>query len=350
MKAISTALLGTPNSRQLGKTVRDNFTDNAGLSQGSILVPFDALEGTLIQETDHLRFYYTHTESDTFHQIAVAKATAIAGPWTNVGSLIGMGLAGTKSRQCANSSCVVKVNDAYYCFAGNGYGFPEPDQDRCLYLYKSADGLTGWNMVGTAPILNLASFPTLTGWGNTSVWPQPVNGKYVMLTEVHNGSYWRMLRAEATAIEGPWAMTHELPSLQPNANGMFGGACHKYLNGLWHCWYHYCGPSGLFSPGDAGPNLPTWLAYATSTDSINWTIKEAPYFRIEAKPFGPIQSVSVGTTQIADPWVEEIVENGVTYVCHTAEYVENSSPSKNQTRWWKWKGTLTEFTAAINKG
>jgi hypothetical protein len=254
-----------------------------------------------------------------------------------------MGSGGAAANQACHSSVAVKANGFYYIFASNGYGDGVPGQDRCLYLFKSADGLTGWSMVGQ--VLNKQSFVNLGGgYGNTSLWPEKVNGQYLMLTEISDSAnVWRIHRALADAIEGPWTIMQELTDLK--VSGMYGGACHKYLNGKWHCWYHYGSGAGVSAPGDLGQNLPTWLAYATSLDGIHWTKKETPYFTLEAYPYGPPVSVTAGTTQLADPWVEEIIEEGVPYVYHTAEYVENSSPTKNQTRVWRWRGTLAELVS-----
>jgi hypothetical protein len=256
-----------------------------------------------------------------------------------------MGLAGTKAQQACHSSMVVKADGAYYIFASNGYGYPVADQDRCQYLFKSTDGLTNWSMVGQT--LNKSSFTNLGGgYGNTSIWPQKVDGKYLMLPEISDSNnVWRIHRAIADSIEGPWTITHELTDLK--INGMYGGAVNFHLNGKWHVFYHYGSGTGINAPGDLGPNLPTFLAYATSLDGISWTKKEFPFFALEALPFGPPASASVGTTQLADPYITEVVESGITYVYLTAEYVENSSPTKNQTRWWRWRGTLAELVAAL---
>ena len=297
------------------------------------------LEVSVVVETDHIKLYFTSNTSDTANTIALATAPTIAGPFTIVGRVIGRGTGGAPSGRNAHSSCILKKDGVYHCWALNGYGFAGEPRD--VWHYTSSDGIT-WTS-DAAAALTTGMYPDVQGYGNLCVWPELVNGKYYMSAEYDSvaENIWKVVIAETTSLSGPWTITHTVSGLQAAAGGMYGGCDLKHIGGQWHVWYHYgSGEAPLL-----GGNLPTYLAYATSSDLQNWVLREAPFKKILISPHGPMSysNHTIGTNQIADPWLFE--QNGKTYL--VAEYVRNTSPIQSVLYYWEYEGNITNLVNGL---
>ncbi|WDF79651.1 hypothetical protein PQ469_06480 [Mucilaginibacter sp. KACC 22773] len=285
------------------------------------------LEASVVVEDDgSVKIYFTKCMGDTTNAICMATAASVDGEWTvNPTPIIGLGAGGAPADRQAHSSYVFKANGFYYCTATNGYGFGSPGEDRCLYLYKSVDGITFTDM---GKLIDKSAIPGSSGFGNSCVEPILINGKYEMLLEGNGGGVWNVHRFNSDNIESGWTHVNALPGLQVVAGAMYGGTDLFYKNGLWYIFYHY---------GAAEGNLPTLLGFATSTDLVSITKKETPLFGIEAKPYGD------ATDQIADPFIIE--NNGKVFLL--AEYVTNSPVVKSEIWIWEFNGTLNQLFANI---
>ena len=173
----------------------------------------------------------------------------------------------------------------------------------------------------------------LLGFGNTGVCvdqfnnPLLIGGKYISLVDAWDGVAWVTYRAEADSLMGNWILTNPCPSLKVGAIATYGSCQIIYYNSLYYCLY-------LYGIGGAQPSK---LAYATSTNSIDWVIKEAPFMGIEATPYG------ANTDQIADVNFCEI--NGAVYMI--AGYNQNAPNFKGQVRKWKYNGTFDQMIIQI---
>ena len=285
--------------------------------------------------TSNVRLYYTgssDSSAPSFNNRIGESTSSDMVTFTKSGfnPLIGQGHGGAPSGRRAHSSHVFKVGGTYYCLATNGYGYNYSGEDRNIYGYESSDGIN-WVDQGLKVNKSTAwSGGALSGFGNMCVVtdphnnPQIINGKYVAIIEVADASAgWAMYKATADSLMGAWTLTNKLTSLQVVSGAMYGGPCAIYTKGVYHVFYHYGSISG---------NIPTWLAYAASTDGINWTIKEAPFMRIETSPF-------TNTDQIADPFITEI--GGKTYM--VAEYVQNQPTYYGELRLWSYAGTFDQM-------
>jgi hypothetical protein len=273
------------------------------------------LEISVLQEFDGtFKIYFTNSDGTAGgNVISVATATDLEGTWTiNPTPIIGLGAGGAPSDRQANCSMVVKANGFYYCFASNGYS------GGSVYLYKSSDGVTFTDL---GQVISPADVSGGAACGNTSVYPLKVNGKYEMVVEVSDGLIWKLYRFNSSNIESGWTFINALPSLQVAPGGMYGGAHHFYSGGMWHIFYHYC---------PIGSILPTYLAYATSTDLVTAIVREAPLFGIEATPYTP-------TDQLADPFFIQTANNE-SYLF--AEYCTNTGLFESQFWYWKFDGTF----------
>lgn len=306
--------------------LRNSLTPLTGVSK---LIPSNVdgttlavLETSVIVDTSNIKIYFTKSKSSTENAICLATATTVNGTWTiNPTPIIGLGYGGAPANRQAHSSDVVKIGSYYYCAATNGYGFGSVGEDRNIYLYRSTDGITFTDL---GLILNKTSISGADGFGNVSIYPTLVNGKYEILVEASVGGIWRIFRCNTTNIESGWTYVNALPTLQVVSGAMYGGMQHIYMNGKWHILYHY---------GSAIGNLPTILGYAISYDLITCVIKESPFLDIEATPYG------ANTDQIADPFMFE--SNGNTYVF--AEYCSNSTIFQSQIWMWTYEGTMNSL-------
>lgn len=296
------------------------------------------LESTFFYDssTSNVKIFFTGSSDSTnpafYNQIGLATSTDMA-TFTKSASnpLIGMGHGGAPSGRRAHSSWIGKSGNTYYAFCLNGYGYNYTGEDRNVYLYTSPDGIT-WSDAGL--IFNKTSIANCAGFGNTAIvvdannTPVVVGGKYIANVEYRNtaSGQWEMYRATASALTGPWTFTDHLTTLQVSSNTAYGGPCTIYSNGRYHCFYHYATTSN---------GVPTYLAYANSTDGITWTIREAPFMQIEYSPYG-------NTDQIADPYLS--VVNGKVYM--SAEYVQNSPSYFAQIRLWSYNGTFDQMISA----
>lgn len=308
------------------KIIGDILKPTTGIPR---IVPLDidnttkaVLEPSVITEIDGLKVYFTRSIGDSNHKIYLGRGETALGDWIyNTDPVIGMGYGGAPLDRQAHSSVVFKKDSTYYCFATNGYGFGEPGEDRNVYLYKSLDGVAFTDL---GLILDKTLIPSASGFGNTSVYPEKINGKYEMLVEAFVDGIWRIYRLQSNEIESGWVYVNAIPSLQVNNTGMYGGMQHTYINNKWHIFYHY---------GTQVGNLPTVIGYATSIDLIDVTLKETPMLGIEYPVYGAL------TDQLADPWMFEFKSKS--YML--AEYCKNTGGFESETWIWEYDGTLNSI-------
>lgn len=272
------------------------------------------LEPTLVKHRDSIYLLHTQTTSDQFHQLNLTVGTSmIAQSFIDRGIIIGQGSGSAPVGRSASSSCMFIKEDTFFVFALDGYGFP--GDSRCVFGYYSVGTPYGpW--VGFSDTVFVPSdFAGIVGYGNTYVWPERVGGKFHALTEGFTvGGLWQILHAESYQISSGWTITHNVSDLQAPTGGMYGGSSIVYYDGTWHIFYHY---------GTSGGNLPTWIAYATSTDDfVTATIQTLPLIPYFYGHF------DIDVTQLGDPDVKEI--DGSTYLVF--EIVVNESPTRNQIR------------------
>jgi hypothetical protein len=306
--------------------LRDAFTPRTGVVKllpsnidGSTLA---VLEPSVIVDTSDIKIYFTKCTGNSTNAICLATTTTVNGSWAiNPTPIIGLGYGGAPASRQAHSSDVVKIGSFYYCAASNGYGFGAVGEDRNIYLYRSTDGI---NFIDLGLILDKTSIG-VSGFGNVSINPNLINGKYEILVDASSGGIWKVFRFNTANIETEWTYRNDLPSLQVVEGAMYGGMCHRYVNGKWHILYHY---------GSAVGNLPTILGYATTTDLISVNLRETPMFGIETDPYG-----GGSTDQLADPCIFE--SQGKTYML--AEYCRNSSIFESQLWIWEYNGKMEDL-------
>lgn len=278
------------------------------------------LEPSVIVDDNNIKIYFTRTTGQE-HVICLATTNDMEGDWVIAENpVIGMGYGGAPLNRRAHCSHVIKKDGFYYCYATNGYGEGLAGEDRCIYLYKSSDGIVFEDL---GLFLNITAIAGNQGYGNVSVYPEKVNGKYEMLVEARF-DVWKIFRFTSDNIDGNFVFQNSLVGLQIHSGSMYGGMHHFFQNNKWHIIYHY---------GEAG-NLPTVLGYATSDNLDGVEVKEKPVFGLEAKPYFD------NTDQLADPYIIEA--NGKCYLL--AEYCTNTT--FNSQMWmWTFDGKLEDLLA-----
>lgn len=296
------------------------------------------LEPTILKDSGRLKIYYTGTDTSNQTSICLITTDSIGGTKTKQGRVIGLG---TVNARQANSSDIVKLSGTYYLYAPASYN------STSVYLYTSSDGYT---FSDQGAILNISLIPNGQYWGNmailkdTSGAPVQVAGKYQIIAEANNPTtfIYQLYLLECTTLNGTWTYNSTLTTLQVPGSaantGTYSGGCYKYLDGVYYLFYHY---SQTLS-------LPTYLAYATSTNTTTWTKHEVPFKAFEALPLGAVNAPSYngGTSQIADPWVEQV--GNKTYLI--AEYFANNTSTVPKGVIYKWvfDGTFKELVTGLN--
>jgi hypothetical protein len=292
-------------------------------------------EPTVMKVGNEYRMYFTGggTPYNTFG-IGVATASNPLGPWTKYAGNPVVGGAsragGTPVNECANCSFVVQKDGVYYMLTTSGSGFSPNSWNG--YMYKSTDGLN-WSFV--VKHLEKTSFPDISGFGNYSVFPELfADGYYYGIVDTRRTStgVWEPVLIRTQTWESQWEIVQWLPSLQVHATKMYGGphVLRSADGSKFMQWYHYGGDATLTTTG----NLPTRIAYAESTDLINWTILEAPVLGIQDKP-----SAWPDAQQAADADLFE--DGGKTYLFF--DYVDNTEPVKDQIRVLSFDGTKEQL-------
>lgn len=207
------------------------------------------------------------------------------------------------------------------------------------YLYTSTNG---YSFTDQGIIFPFTLIPHGTYYGNigilkdTSGAPIQVGGKYKIIAEANttDNFLFELHLLESVSLSGPWTYVQKLTSLQIGV-GSYSGPCLKILDGVYYLFYHYS-QSGV---------LPTDLAFATSTDLINWTVKEYQMKGLEELPYGAFNpnDFTVGTSQIADQWVEQIGSD----VHMIAEYVQNSNPPQMVIYHWVYHGSFKQLVTGL---
>jgi hypothetical protein len=309
--------------------LHDKFQPITGIAKllpGNIGGGYDAIQeiSVINDGPGNLKIYFTQQLSNSNNVIGMATAAHMEDTWAVQSQpVVGMGYGGAPSNRQANCSFIFKADGYYYCIATNGYGFGSPGEDQNVYLYRSTDGITFTDL---GKLLDKSLILGASGFGNCSIYPALVNGKYEILAEARIGGIWQISRLSSTAIESGWTFINTLQGLQVISGGMYGGPQHFYFDSLWYIFYHY---------GSEPGNLPTLLGRAISSDLVTVLKKETPMFGIEATPYGS------STDQIADPFIVEA--DGKTYL--VAEYCQNAGSYAAQIWMWSFSGTLTHLLA-----
>lgn len=304
--------------------LRDRFVPLTGLEKLLPSAVFDGREAvfepSIINDGDSVKIYFTNTLTLGQASVAMATATNVDSDWTiHPTPIAGLGYGGAPSDRQANCSFAFKANGFYYLMATNGYDADGSTGDKQVYLYKSTDGV---NFIDLGVIFQNSLIPNSNGYGNTSIYPQLVNGKYEILTESKVNGLYEIHRLNSTSIESGWQYVNKLSGLQVNSVGMYGGPWHTYFNNKWWVAYHY-------SPNQY---TPTYLAWAVSDDLETFNIKESPMFGIETTPYGS------ATDQIADPFIVE--SQGKCFML--AEYNRNN-PFYAQLWLWSFDGEFEQL-------
>jgi hypothetical protein len=315
---------------------------------GSVTGYFEA--STVKRSDGKIRIYTTHSYTYDNHQVGMLEVDNIEDAWGTPTPLIGKGLGGAPAGRNASASCVVETGGVTYALALNGYGFP--GEDRCIYGYKSADGVTFTDL---GKLFDTSTAAGILGYGNASIATTPtgevanVGGYYYAAIDIWTGTNWAETIWRSTSLESGWAMVgtaSSLSELVPTPGDTFGGGHLIYDSGTWHLFYHY-------TPEDNHPmipsyytayqsvHLPSFGAWATSTDLSTWTIKERPFLTLETNPF-------TLTDQVADFYVMQV--GGTTYI--VGEYVDNDAAGGydnivSQLRLWTYPGTFAQMISGL---
>lgn len=196
---------------------------------------------------------------------------------------------------------VVKFEDTYYLYYVNA-------ATNDLHRATSKDGIA-WS----DPTLIFAhnAFDWETQWGNPCIWRDgdTWRGFFEYLQPSGN---WQL--AYFTSADGlHWRhITHPILSLQPTPGGDVGGPFILYegqkRDGLYHLVYH----------GNTNPTgLPTDIYYATSPDTVTWTIQNGRH------PILAHSGIDPEYDQIADPVIVEF--HGKTFIYFDA--MNNNTPA-----------------------
>lgn len=286
-------------------------------------------EPSIVPDSGGVKIYYTANNGSNQFAIALATADSMEGTLTKRGVMFGNG---TVVSRFANCSKVFKLGSTYYAYAVNGYG------SGSTYLYTSSNGYA-WSDQGV--IFSTALIPSLVGYGNigfvcdTTNVPVLLGGKYHAIVEGNEGFQWRLYHLESTSLTSGWTYVGRLDGLQ-EGSGSFSRASTTYLDSVYHIFYHYS------STG----TLPTYGAYATSTDLSTFTKREVPFKTLESLPFGAFNAanLTIGTNQLADITVQQVY--GKVYML--ADYVRNSSPTLCVIYRWNFHGAFNELITGLH--
>lgn len=245
-----------------------------------------AAEPSMIKEGNTYELYYASGNTTTSYIVRTTSSTIDGTFVRDAHPIIGEGYVG--NRKVARTY-VLKDKGAgggKYIFATGVHVFPEH-----FWKYKYVNGT--WTDLGK--MLDVSTIPSATTLGNISVTDTAVGGYYYMIAEALISSIWGFHLLRATSLEGSWQYVQSIPSLAIASGRAAGGAVIWYDSGTWHLIYHYAGDYVVNPYGEG--NLPTRLAYAKSTDLINWTDKQS----VAGLTYAPFTH----TDQLADPDVYE---------------------------------------------
>lgn len=292
-------------------------------------LPLDSigvLEPEIIRRTtdDTIRILYTGMRADGTTAVFLATTDSIGGTLTKWGEVIG------RERQFggvyANCTGAVFYQDTLFAFCARGYS-------DAVHLYKSVDGGHTFGSY-TIAFDRPGIIPNTLGYGNSGILKdtagaaKQIGGKFRMYIEANEGFHWMTYLCEATSLNGPWTYIQNISSLRING-GSYSGGAPIWLDGVTHVFFHYS-PSGVSV-------LPTYLAYAYSSDGINFTQNEAPFKYLEAHPYG---TSNPNDLQIADMSFAQVRGN----VYMIAEYFRNNVTTIHSVIYrWKYKGTFKQL-------
>ena len=277
---------------------------------------------------DTIRILYTGMRLNNSTAVFLATTDSIGGTLTKWGAVIGQGASGVS--RFANSTGAVYYEDTLFVWCANGYG-------GSVYLYKSIDGGHSFD-AGTIAFEEGVTIPLSLGFGNSGILKDTtgqakvISGKYRMYAEANEGFHWMTYLCESTSLNGPWELIQNVHTLRVNS-GSYSGGAPIWIDSVTHMFYHY-------SPSGASV-IPTYLAYATSTDGITFTQKEVAYKKIESYPFG---TSNPNDLQIADMSLCQY--KGRVY--HIAEFYRNNvNPAKATIYRWSFNGTFKQLITGL---
>lgn len=261
---------------------------------------FFVLESSVFETPAGVEMWFTVEvqASPERYCIARAVATDINSAFVVDDYYIGNGRGGTAAGDYYQGGYGWYDSGTYWMIATNGYGVFTGGTGKA-HIFSTTNLASGFTDHGI--ILqqsDFAAFGTHTALGNvalvfdTNNIPVQIGGLYYALAECFKATYWRTYVATSSSLTGPWTVSHELTTAQPVASAMYGGMWAMLIGSTIHFAYHY---------GSIVGDLPTLLAYATSTDNLaTATIRESPFAFYNPFPYGSL------TDQSADPWFVQI--------------------------------------------
>jgi hypothetical protein len=292
------------------------------------------LEPNVIQIASTYYHYYTAISASGHYTIAVESGSSPTGPFTKVGVVVGWGAGGAGASEHANSAHVGYDGSIIHVWATNGYS-----SGASVTHFTSSSPTSGFSKQGLAFTCNSSLMASLDKCGNTTVSMTAVGGTYHMIEDGYftDTTLYQPFHLTATSLNGPWTVdtaSGRMTSLQPDAQGMYGGAQLVRLNSQWHVWYHFT-PYGGYNATSAPNRLqPGVLVHAVqNTGWSDWTQDATPVMNIR-KYYTPSPD-----DQIADAQVYEF--GGLTYLYADNDY--NGVSIKAVVSVFTFNGTLADL-------
>lgn len=277
---------------------------------------YSTQESTLLQFRDKVLLYQTWYNSESEDQELIVREynvdTNTCGQVNRIAYRGVLGNDGTGTDPSGFSRSV------FFIYNGMVYGLYLDALNNKNRLIRSADGITGWELVAT----NM--FPEVLK-GNFSIIPYKIEDYYYAFVEHGGTGGWQMSLFRSTIIESGWVLVGAL-SFDGESTGMNGGAMPYYQDGKFKMFYHY-GPTGT---------LPTYLAYAEAdfNDPLHFHKVYEPLMLTNQSN----EYIVVGQ-QFADIDIRN-VNNNAYMLC---SFVYNGSPTKSQTFIWKCNGNIYDI-------
>ena len=308
----------------LGVEVKNTLNQRFGHGS-SFITPSLTFESTCVLEPSAVRvgdsIYYYYSGGCVPIAIGLATSYGLSGTLNKRGQVIGTGMAGNRN---TNSSFALYTGGTFYIYAANNY------TGNQAYLYTSTNG---YSFTDQGVIFGSTLIPSVSSYGNmcilvdTSGAPAQIVGKYRAYVEANEGFQWMLYLLESTSLTSGWTFVQRLNSLKIGT-GSWSGASAILLDGVTHMFYHY---------SSAG-TIPTYVAYASASDGINFTQKEVPLKRFETPAYG------ASTDQIADQFILPYGNK----VAMFAEYGRNSGGYAFTIYKWVYDGTFKQLITGLN--
>lgn len=310
--------------------------------QGNVDETLGVLEPSVFVSSEGVEMWYTDTHIPQQTVIRRAVAPDINSAFVKDPEIyIGYGEGGVPAGEAQNCGYNWMDGTTHWCIGTSGYGIVAGKSDGKVRIFSSASLASGFTNHGV--IFDSSSFASVVNYGNVAVvldtngLPVQIGGKYRAIVEcLRTGTpFWHCLAAESNSLTSGWTCTHVMSTMQPIAGAMYGGAWAMLIDGVIHIVYHY---------GSQVGDIPTLLAYGTSTDSLATVVKrEWPFTLFNPYPYGTL------TDQAADPWLVEINGNSYLFYEITDNSYTMSTMLRTQIRMKSFPGTLTQLFNGVRK-